>query len=95
MDVNSIPIPDKEFTLEELDNELLLYHPTKTTTVYMNETASIIWRLCDGKRSIVEITDLINDSYPEVGDRATEDVEATLQIFRDHGAITVEEPVRA
>ena len=36
MDVNSVPIPDKEFTLEELDNELLLYHPTKTTTVYMN-----------------------------------------------------------
>ncbi len=89
MDVNGIPIPDKEFTLEELDNELLLYHPTKTTTVYMNETASIIWRLCDGKRNIAEITDLIRDSYPEAGDRAREEVEATLQTFSDHGAISI------
>jgi hypothetical protein len=55
----------------------------------MNETASIIWRLCDGKRSIVEITELIKDSYPEAGDRTREDVEATLQIFNDHGAITI------
>ncbi len=89
MDVNSIPVPDKEFTLEELDNELLLYHPTKTTTVYMNETASIIWRLCDGRRSIVEIAELIKDSYPEAGDRAREEVEETLQTFKDHGAITI------
>ena len=89
MDVNSVPIPDNEFTLEELDNELLLYHPTKTTTVYMNETASIIWRLCDGKRSIDEITELIKESYPEAGDRTREDVEATLQTFNDHGAIEI------
>jgi pyrroloquinoline quinone biosynthesis protein D len=89
MDVNSVPIPDKEFSLEELDNELLLYHPTKTTTVYMNETASIIWRLCDGKRSIDEITELIKESYPEAGDRTRQDVEATLRTFNDHGAIKI------
>jgi len=89
MDSDSIPVPDKEFTLEELDNELLLYHPTKTTIVYMNQTASIIWRLCDGKRTVFEIIDLINSSYPEVGARTREDVEATLKTFSDHGAITI------
>jgi len=89
MDANSVPLPDKEFTLEELDNELLLYHPTKTTTVYMNETASIIWRLCDGERTINEIISLIKDSYPEAGSGVEQDVEATLKMFSDHGAISL------
>ncbi len=89
MDANSVPLPDKEFTLEELDNELLLYHPAKTTTVYMNQTASIIWRLCDGERTVNEIISLIKDSYPEADSGVEKDVEATLQMFSDHGAITL------
>ncbi len=89
MDANSVPLPDKEFTLEELDNELLLYHPAKTTTVYMNQTASIIWRLCDGERTVNEIISLIKDSYPEAGSGVEQDVEATLKMFSDHGAISL------
>ena len=88
MQPTSKPIPDKEFTLEELDNELLLYHPTKTTTVYMNETASIIWRLCDGERTVAEIIELVKDSYPEAGSSVESDIEATLERFREHGAIS-------
>ena len=90
MDVNSIPVPDGEFTLEELDNELLLYHPTSTTTVYMNETASIIWRLCDGRRTVLEIIELIRASYPDTADSAQADVESTLRTFNENGAITLQ-----
>ena len=89
MDRNSKPLPDLEFNLEELDNELLLYHPTKTTTVYMNETASIIWRLCDGKRTVGDIISLIEESYPEAGSGVEEDVETTLKVFIEHGAISL------
>lgn len=88
MNLSDIPVPDKEFTLEELDNELLLYHPTKTTTVYMNETASIIWRLCDGERTVSEIIGLIKESYPEAGDGIEDDIETTLKMFSDQGAIS-------
>ena len=89
MDQNSKPLPDTEFTLEELDNELLLYHPTKTTTVYMNETASIIWRLCDGERTVGDIIRLIEESYPEAGKGIGDDVESTLNVFIEHGAISL------
>ena len=91
MDTGSIPVPDGEFTLEELDNELLLYHPSKTTTVYMNETASIIWRLCDGQRTVADIVELIKESYPEAGDGVGDDVESTLRMFSEHGAISLEQ----
>ena len=89
MDHNSKPLPVNEFTLEELDNELLLYHPTKTTTVYMNETASIIWRLCDGKRTVGDIIRLIEESYPEAAPGIEEDVESTLNLFIEHGAVSL------
>jgi hypothetical protein len=89
MNPASIPIPDNEFTLEELDSELLLYHPTKTTAVYLNPTAAIIWRLCDGERTVGEITELIKDSYPEAGGGIEADVEAALETFIDNGAITL------
>lgn len=87
MQDNDVPIPNKEFTLEQLDDELLLYHPTKTTTVYMNQTASIVWQLCDGKRTVSEITQLLKDSFPESGDELTLDVTKTLDTFSQHGAI--------
>jgi len=82
-----IPIPNPEFKLEELDSELLLYHPAKTKTVYMNETASLVWQLCDGKRSVGEITGLLKESFPDAADRVSEDVQSTLKTFAEHGAI--------
>jgi predicted DNA-binding protein (MmcQ/YjbR family) len=84
----SIPAPNPEYQLEELDNELLLYHPAKTKTLYMNETASLVWQLCDGARSVGEIIDLLRESYPEAEDSLPEDVRRTLEVFLEHGAIS-------
>lgn len=87
MPANDIPVPNLEFKLEELDNELLLYHPAKTKTVYLNETASLVWQLCDGERSVGEIAALLKESFPDAAERVDEDVESTLRTFADHGAI--------
>lgn len=85
-----IPIPNVEFQLEQLDNELLLYHPAKTSTFYLNETASIVWQLCDGKRCIREIVDLLRDSFPDAQTDIADDVRSTLEAFVEHGAIAVD-----
>ena len=45
-----------DYRLEAIDNELLLYHPAETKILYCNETASLIWQLCDGQRTLQEIT---------------------------------------
>ena len=92
MPENDIPVPNADFRLEELDNELLLYHPAKTKTVYMNETASLVWQLCDGKRSVGEIVALLSDSFPEAGDGLLDDVETTLDKFVQHGAVEINKP---
>lgn len=89
MPTSDVPVPSTEFSLEQLDNELLLYHPSKTLAVYMNETATLVWQLCDGKRTVAEIIQRLQEAYPEAADNMESDVEQALAVFSEHGAITL------
>ena len=42
------PLRNQDFRLEKMDDELLLFNPKSTNILYLNETASLIWQLCDG-----------------------------------------------
>jgi len=88
MNSGAIPHPNTEFSLEEIDDELLLYHPAKTKAVYLNETAALVWQLCDSKRSVSEIISLLEENYPE-SDSISNDVEATLKQLADNGAVEI------
>lgn len=76
-----------DYRLEMIDNELLLYHPTQTIIMYCNQTASLVWQLCDGQRTLPEIIALLCDAYPDAADAIPGDVESLLQTFLQHGAI--------
>ena len=83
-----IPTPIDHFLAERIDDDILLYHPGLSKSIRLNETASIIWHLCDDKRTIGQITTLLAASFPDEEHRILEDVEATLQRFAHEGAIT-------
>ena len=85
------PVPAADYQLETLDNEILLYHPGRTQTLYLNPAASLIWQLCDGRRSIGDITALVAESFPEAAGEIPDHVAQTLESFVEHGAITLEE----
>jgi hypothetical protein len=76
-----------DYRLEMIDDELLLFHPGETKILYCNQTASLIWQLCDGQHTVEEITALLSDAFPEAADTIAADVEATLQEFLQPGAI--------
>jgi Coenzyme PQQ synthesis protein D (PqqD) len=82
-----IPTPIEHFLTERFDDDILLYHPGLTKTIQLNQTASIIWALCDGQRTIGEITTLLAASFPDEDHRILIDVEATLQRFASEGAL--------
>ena len=69
-----IPVQRYTFVLEEMDDEALLYHEGLKKTIYLNETAAVIWKLCDGERTIQDIIDLLNQAYADSGDRVDADV---------------------
>lgn len=79
-----------EFRLEKMDNELLLFNPYTTNVIYLNETASIIWQLCDGKLSIDEITRLLIDAYPESSDTIEKDVGETIKFFINNETVLLQ-----
>ena len=76
-----------DYRLEEVDGELLLYHPGSTKILYCNETASLIWQLCDGTRGEKEIVRDLSEAYPESADAIEGDVRETLQQLLDNDAL--------
>jgi hypothetical protein len=87
MSPSNKPHRKPNYNLEMIDNELLLFHPAQAQILYCNETASLIWQLCDGQRTVQEITALLAASFPETADTIANDVETTLRQFLQHGVI--------
>jgi hypothetical protein len=76
-----------DYRLERLDSEILLYHPAKTKALHLNETASIIWTLCDGSRTTGQIIALLREGFPDQAGVIADEVESSLQLFVEHGAV--------
>lgn len=70
-----------------MDGELLLYHPQSTATLYLNNTAALVWQLCDGSRTVEEIVEILSESFPDSGGGMDKDVLDALTSFRDQGAL--------
>jgi hypothetical protein len=54
---NSNPLARNEgLVIQNLDGEVLIYDLTRDKAVCLNETAALVWRACDGTKSVAEIT---------------------------------------
>ena len=75
------------YHLEMMDGELLMFSPEETQILYCNQTASLIWQLCDGERTAQEIVEMLIAAFPEAEERIRVEAPATLEKFRQHGVI--------
>ncbi len=73
------PVPDCQ--AEIMEGELVLIHPDSTQVLHSNPSAALIWKLCDGQRTVAEIKQLLSEAYPESAEQIKEDVNETLQLF--------------
>ncbi len=89
--LEKVPTTKSSFELEEIDGELLLYSPESTRSIYMNSTASIIWRLCDGKLTVGEIVELLKEAFPDAVDSIEQDVVDSIELFISNKAIELSE----
>lgn len=60
-----------------MDGEVLIFNPATTTTVYLNETAKIVWDLCESL-SVEEMIRALQLQYPEQADNIADDVSAAI-----------------
>ena len=47
----------------EIDGRISVYSPSTQELVSLNETASDVWRLCDGQHPLGQIVELLARSY--------------------------------
>jgi hypothetical protein len=79
-----------DFFIEDLQDETLLYRSGSQTAIYLNESAAVVWRLCDGTRGVKEIVDLLVESFPEARSAVPYDVEQAVALLLEKGALLVE-----
>ena len=87
MRIAGIPRRRQDVLVDRLDDELLLYHPTLETAVYLNETAFLVWQLCDGRRSVAEISELLEGAFPGTAESIVSDVDVSLRSLAERGVI--------
>ena len=87
MKKTKVPKQTDGFKMEVFDDEVLLYHQQKTKGVYLNNTAAIIWMLCDGKRSTSEVESMLKEAYSEDIDSISDDVHSTIKHLKKIGVI--------
>ena len=78
VDMNKAPKPRGGVRFEELDGEAVLYDRTGKRATYLNETATVVWRLCDGTRTVGEIVALLKKEYPQAAGQIEADVGETI-----------------
>ena len=82
-----VPKLNPDLYLEKMDNEILLYSLSGTKAVYLNETAVLIWELCDGNRTVEEVIDLLEQAYPQQAEQIHADVITTIKTLFANRAI--------
>jgi AraC-like DNA-binding protein len=72
---------------EEMDGQVLLYRVGAHKAVHLNDTAALIWRLCDGSRSLKDVIGVLGEAYPDMQDSIAADVRSGAQMLLKEGAL--------
>lgn len=75
------------FISDEMDGEALLYCTSQHEVVHLNETATAIWKLCDGTRTSADIAEMLAVHYPDARTQIAADVDETISFLLQRGTI--------
>jgi coenzyme PQQ biosynthesis protein PqqD len=75
------------FLAEQMDGEIVLLHPARNIIIHTNETATLVWQMCDGINTIEQIVDVLSGAYPDARTQIAKDVPEIIQKLRAQGAL--------
>jgi pyrroloquinoline quinone biosynthesis protein D len=87
MTIDPVPAPRGRHVIEEIDHESLIYRRPTKAAIYLNETATVIWKLCDGTRTVQEVIAILAESFPDAGQDIAADVKETIDELVLAGAL--------
>src|SRR5262245_16977047 len=87
MTPQTVPKQAFGFFVEEMEGENLLYRLGGHKAIHLNDTATVIWKLCDGNRTVREIIDLLKNEYPGAETTVAADVWEAIATLVGEGAL--------
>lgn len=84
------PRASQSVTLHEIDGEALVHDSQTGDTHWLNETALLVWRRCDGSHDVGQLADILAGAYDIPAMHAVEHVGRILQEFHDRRLIAGE-----
>lgn len=91
-DLHLVPAQREGLFSEVLEDEAVVYDRGRKRAVYLSETATVIWHLCDGKRSIEDILKLLSAEYPEAAQQIESDVNEAIAHMSGERIIILQDP---
>ncbi|MDD2917796.1 PqqD family protein [Rhodoferax sp.] len=79
--------PKDGLEVEDIGDEVLIYLTGDDKTLYLNDTAALVWRLCDGTRTGTEIVKLLIEAYPDAEPEIQSQVLEALSDFMTRGIV--------
>ncbi len=70
---------------ESVDGEVLVYDQTRDMAFRLNQTAALVWRSCDGERTLAELVAIVAEEFGETVDEDV--VLMALDTLSEHGLI--------
>ena len=71
----------------EVLDEMVLYDPVRNRAVSLNRSARAIWRLCDGRRTPMEICASLRERFGGAEERMLADVKAAIGQLHELGLL--------
>lgn len=80
-------IKSSELIVEDMDGEILLYRPSTHKTTHLNGSAALIWKLCDGTRTVEDVVECLGAEFPNEKSTIAQEVQETIDLLIRDGAL--------
>jgi hypothetical protein len=92
-DLRLAPVHRAGVYFEQIDNEAVVYGRTGRRAIHLNETATVVWKLCDGERTVADIAVLLAREYPESVDEIADSVSRAVDEMVAARMMSLAEPL--
>jgi hypothetical protein len=80
------PEPAKGMDVHEVEDGFVVFDASTDRVHYLNPTATVVFSLCDGTRTLTEIAQLVQSAW-ELDAPPVDDVEACIAQLRGEGML--------
>ncbi len=70
--------PDARLLVTEIDGTVTIYDPARSEVHLLNESATAVWRLLDGRRTVADVTAAVAALYGVDADEVAPHVERAV-----------------